>query len=162
MLQKLENYSKVTFYFADGCGSYARLLASKKHIVSIQLVSKIREILGYTISIKDIFKYKTIELLFDNVIINQLNESNKKEVKSEQGILKGKFDLLPIQKWFLNSDNFQYKNYFNQSFMIKIPKLNINKLKLSIKKLIEQHDSLRLKFKKDSYNLSFGSRLWNS
>jgi amino acid adenylation domain-containing protein/non-ribosomal peptide synthase protein (TIGR01720 family) len=117
-------------------------------IVSIQLVSKIRETLGYTISIKDIFKYKTIELLYDNVIIN---ESNKKEIKSEQGILNGEFELLPIQKWFLNS-NYENKNYFNQSFMIKVPKLNINKLKLSIKILIEQHDSLRLKFKKDINN----------
>jgi amino acid adenylation domain-containing protein/non-ribosomal peptide synthase protein (TIGR01720 family) len=118
-------------------------------IVSIQLVSKIRETLGYSISIKDIFKYKTIELLYDNIFIN--TKSYKKEIKSEQGILNGEFDLLPIQKWFLYS-NYENKNYFNQSFMIKIPKLNINKLKLSIKKLIEQHDSLRLKFKKDLDN----------
>ena len=67
-------------------------------IVSIQLVSKIREILGYTLSIKDIFKYKTIELLYDNVLINQ---SDKKEIKTEQGILKGEFDLLPPFFFFL-------------------------------------------------------------
>ncbi len=42
-------------------------------IVSIQLVSKIRENLGYSISIKDIFKYKTIELLYDNIFLNLLN-----------------------------------------------------------------------------------------
>ncbi len=72
-------------------------------IVSIQLVSKIRELLDYTISIKDIFKYKTIELLYDNVIINQ---SNKKEIKSEQGILNGEFELLPIQKiWTHKSES---------------------------------------------------------
>jgi non-ribosomal peptide synthase protein (TIGR01720 family) len=118
-------------------------------IVSIQLVSKIREILGYTISIKDIFKYKTIELLYDNIIINQ---QNKKDIKTEQGLLKGEFDLLPIQKWFLNSENFENKNYFNQSFMIKVPQLDLDKLKLSMKKLIEHHDSLRLKFKKDLNN----------
>jgi len=41
LLQKLENYSKVTFYFADGCGSYARLLASKKHIVSKRYTQRI-------------------------------------------------------------------------------------------------------------------------
>jgi amino acid adenylation domain-containing protein/non-ribosomal peptide synthase protein (TIGR01720 family) len=117
-------------------------------IVSIQLVSKIREILDYTISIKDIFKYKTIELLYDNIFINKLY---KKEIKSEQGILKGEFDLLPIQKYFFNS-NFENINYYNQSFIIKVPKLDKDKLKLSIKKLIEQHDSLRLKFKKDSNN----------
>jgi hypothetical protein len=90
-------------------------------IVSIQLVSKIRELLGYTLSIKDIFKYKTIELLYDNVLINQ---SDKKEIKTEQGILKGEFDLLPIQKLYLNSIN------SNQTIMIKIPKLDIEKLKL--------------------------------
>jgi insertion element IS1 protein InsB len=41
LLQKLENYSKVTFYFADGWGSYARLLDSKKHIVSKRYTQRI-------------------------------------------------------------------------------------------------------------------------
>jgi acyl carrier protein len=57
-------------------------------IVSIQLVSKIREILGYTISIKDIFKYKTIELLYDNVILNQLNDLDKKRYKIRTRYIK--------------------------------------------------------------------------
>ena len=40
LLKKLENF-KVTFYFTDGCGSYARLLASKKHIVSKRYTQRI-------------------------------------------------------------------------------------------------------------------------
>jgi insertion element IS1 protein InsB len=38
LLKKLENF-KVTFYFTDGCGSYARLLNSKKHIVIRDILS---------------------------------------------------------------------------------------------------------------------------
>ena len=40
LLKKLENF-KVTFYFTDGCGSYARLLDSKKHIVSKRYTQRI-------------------------------------------------------------------------------------------------------------------------
>ena len=40
LLQKLENF-KVTFYFTDGWGSYARLLDSKKHIVSKRYTQRI-------------------------------------------------------------------------------------------------------------------------
>ncbi|BBB56340.1 non-ribosomal peptide synthetase [Candidatus Megaera polyxenophila] len=41
-------------------------------IVSIQLVSKLRQELGLTVSIKDIFKHRTIQKLFDNVLSKSL------------------------------------------------------------------------------------------
>jgi insertion element IS1 protein InsB len=40
LLKKLENF-KVTFYFTDGWGSYTRLLAPKKHIVSKKYTQRI-------------------------------------------------------------------------------------------------------------------------
>jgi insertion element IS1 protein InsB len=40
LLKKLENF-KVTFYYTDGWGSYARLLAPKKHIISKKYTQRI-------------------------------------------------------------------------------------------------------------------------
>ena len=121
-------------------------------IVSIQLASKIREKLGYIISIKNIFKYKTIESIYDNVIISQINnEAIQKLIQTEQGLLDGKFDLLPIQKWFLNL-NSEIRNHWNLSFMIKIPSIDLEELKIAMKKLVEYHDAFRIKFQRDENN----------
>ena len=120
-------------------------------IISIQLSSKIRKDLGIFISIKDIFENKTIEKLYDNVISKMIENTNKKIIQTEQGLLEGTFELLPIQKWFFTLD-LKNKNYWNQSFLIQVPKLDLEKIKLCFIKLIEQHDSLRLKFKKINNN----------
>jgi acyl carrier protein len=69
---------KIQEIFADILGIEQKKLSIKDDffelaccgsIDGIQLVNKLKETLGYTISIKDIFKYRTIEFLYDNVII---------------------------------------------------------------------------------------------
>lgn len=67
-------------------------------IASIQVISKLRYA-DIHCTIKDIFQYRTIARLSDHIL------SQKKLIKihAEQGILEGVFDLLPIQKWFLNN-----------------------------------------------------------
>jgi amino acid adenylation domain-containing protein/non-ribosomal peptide synthase protein (TIGR01720 family) len=114
-------------------------------IVSIQLVSKLRQRLGLNINVKDIFNYKTIEKLYDNVLSKGANKNFELKVKSEQGILNGKCQLLPVQEWFFEN-NFTVFNHWNQSFLIKTPNLNINKLEFAIKTLIDHHDAFRLRY----------------
>jgi amino acid adenylation domain-containing protein/non-ribosomal peptide synthase protein (TIGR01720 family) len=116
-------------------------------IGSIQLVSRIRQQLGISISVKDIFKYKNIERLYDNVIVGIMANNKELFVKTEQGILTGEFPLLPIQKWFF-AQNFSKKNYWNQSFIIKTESLEIEKLRECVNKLIQHHDCFRVRFKK--------------
>ncbi|WP_186648867.1 non-ribosomal peptide synthetase [Fluviispira vulneris] len=110
-------------------------------IISIQIVGRMRSQLGLVVSVKDIFKYKCIELLSEHI----KNNSNSKdiEIKREEGILSGKVPLLPIQEWFF-SQEFKVPEHWNHSFLIKTPLLDIEKLKNSICKLIEHHDAFRL------------------
>ena len=113
-------------------------------IVSIQLVSRIRQRLELQLSIKDIFNYKSIERLYDNV----LSRDEKIEIHAEQSNLSGEVRLLPIQEWFFES-RFTKANHWNQSFIVKVPELEINKLQRSLDKLVDHHDALRLRYRKE-------------
>ena len=68
-------------------------------------------------------------------------------VQTEQGILEGSFDLLPIQAWFFEQ-SFGKANHWNQSFMIHVPGLLIETLRAIIKPLAFHHDMLRVRFLK--------------
>ena len=119
-------------------------------IVSIQLVSRIRQNLNINyITIKDIFSYKAIAKLYDNIIKPKLDKTYKLSIISEQGVLTGSVPLLPIQKWFFNN-SFKAPHHWNQAFIIKTPKLNIKVLQKCIRVLVEYHDAFRLCFKKDN------------
>ena len=120
-------------------------------IVSIQLASRIRQSLAINyITIKDIFSYKTIARLYDNIIKPKLDKTEKISIVSEQGILTGGVPLLPIQKWFFNN-NFEAPNHCNQAFIIKTPELDIKTLKKCIEVLVHypgptHEKNKRLKF----------------
>lgn len=115
-------------------------------IVTIQIVSKLRQRFKIFISVKDIFKYRTIGRLYDEVLSKQ-NVDKNIDIKTEQGLLKGDVPLLPIQQWFFDN-NFAVPNYWNQTFTIKSSNLDLGKLKSSIIKLINYHDAFRFKYKK--------------
>ena len=117
-------------------------------IVSIQLVSRLRQRLGLTVSIKDIFAYKTIGKLYENVFSKDLANASNIQLKTEQGLLSGQVPLLPIQEWFFEN-NFAKQNHWNQSFIVKVPELDLDRLQASIIKLVQHHDALRLRYKKD-------------
>ncbi|WP_298776655.1 condensation domain-containing protein, partial [uncultured Shewanella sp.] len=116
-------------------------------IVSIQLVSRLRRA-GYQLQVKDIFEHRTIAKLshylitFDELI----------EIQAEQGLLDGRFNLLPIQDWFFNKKEagvFQQPNHWNQSFLVNVPELDIEQLQSCIELLMHQHDMLRVSFEQD-------------
>ncbi len=115
-------------------------------ITSIQLISRLRQQLALIANVKDIFTYKTIETLYDNVLIKQtLNNSQK--LKAEQGRLSSGLPLLPIQEWFFTLD-LENIHYWNQAFTIQTPILDISQLITSLKKLINHHDAFSLRFSK--------------
>ena len=116
-------------------------------IISIQLISRLRQKLGVNVSVKDIFSYKSIERLYDNVLSKKRDSSTKLTLKTEQGTLSGEVPLLPIQEWFFQS-NFEVVSHWNQSFIIKVPNLDIDMLQLSITKLVEHHDCFKMRYKK--------------
>jgi non-ribosomal peptide synthase protein (TIGR01720 family) len=76
-------------------------------------------------------------------------------VQSEQGVLTGEVSLLPIQQWFLEkveTEKLSQPNHWNQSFLVRVPELDINKLFAVIEKLVAYHDVLRMQYNKEEGN----------
>ncbi|WP_212004034.1 non-ribosomal peptide synthase/polyketide synthase [Chitinophaga sp. HK235] len=120
-------------------------------IVSIQLVSRLRQQAGIHITVKDIFRYRTIALLYTNVIA--AGTTSAVQLETEQGILSGEVPLLPIQRWFFtNVSNGLLPKYhhWNQSFLISVPVLDITLLEYTLTVLLNYHDGLRLRYRPDS------------
>ncbi len=109
-------------------------------IISLQLVSRLRYTLGLQVTVRDIFNHKTIACLMD-----ALPQMGKREINAEQGVLKGSSPYLSIQEWFFGQ-KFSNQGHWNQSFMIKTPPLEVEKLEQALQDLISYHDAIRLRF----------------
>lgn len=129
-------------------------------ITSIQLVGRIRQKLGFNITVKEVFTYKTIEALVDKVIRLQAAANSRALILHEDGLLTDMVPLLPIQKYFFSQvATLAYAApwHYNQSFMLHVPKpLELDILSLALKKLVEYHDGFRLNYKlnKNAYEYS--------
>ncbi len=112
-------------------------------IISIQIISKANQS-GIKLSPKQIFQFQTIGQLAKVI-------DYKEPAISEQNIITGNIDLTPVQKWFFEQ-NFSEPGFYNHSVILEIPKsVDADKMKESLRELIINHDSLRIKFvKKDS------------
>lgn len=126
-------------------------------ILSIQVSRRITQA-GFNCQVKDIFEYKTIAKLAEH-----LNVKKSKSITiSEQGILAGPLGLLPVQQWFLEKTEnreFAKPNHWNQSFLIKVPELDLKKLEKSITTLVSYHDALRIFYRKE-FNTETGRNTW--
>ena len=120
-------------------------------IKSIQMVSKMKNA-GFETSVKNFFDNPTIKKMSDN-----LSKQKKKEIKvikPEQGVLTGEFELLPSQKLFLDKK-------YTKSVLVKVDKLNFEKLCEIIPDLISHHDMLRATFinKKDAWKQKYNKKI---
>ena len=104
-----------------------------------------RSELGKELSVKDVFEHRTIERMVSHVLSNH----QIKVYLSEQGKLSGELSLLPIQQYFFEL-KLTNEHHYNQSFLIESPELEIEKLKIAIEKIVEQHDAFRLTYRKDT------------
>jgi amino acid adenylation domain-containing protein/non-ribosomal peptide synthase protein (TIGR01720 family) len=115
-------------------------------ILSIQVSSRIRQA-GYHCQVKDIFSYKTLEKLSAHLDNNQGGLA----IKSEQGLLAGSFELLPVQQWFaeqVENGLFAKPSHWNQSILLRVPALDQSRLYSIIKELVSYHDVLRISYQK--------------
>ncbi|MGB3468569.1 MAG: amino acid adenylation domain-containing protein [Cyclobacteriaceae bacterium] len=113
-------------------------------IISIQLSGRIRE-LGYSCQVKDVFNHPTVRQLAKHISAN--SETNT--IITEQGRLSGSFDFLPVQQWFFDqvaAGLFAEPSHWNQSFLIRVPALSIDKLEQALTDLVKYHDVFRLRF----------------
>ncbi|MHC5826167.1 MAG: condensation domain-containing protein, partial [Nostoc sp.] len=107
-------------------------------ILSIQAVSRAKNS-GIQITPKQIFQNQTIAEL-------ALVANTTVTVSSQQCIVTGVAPLTPIQQWFF-AQNRQEAHHFNQSVLLQIPNhLQPELIETALKKLLEHHDALRLRF----------------
>jgi amino acid adenylation domain-containing protein/non-ribosomal peptide synthase protein (TIGR01720 family) len=110
-------------------------------ILSIQVVSRASQA-GLRITPKQIFLNQTIAELAS--VIDTETES-----KAEQGIVTGPLPLTPIQHLFFEQD-FSERHFYNQSALLLLQeKLDPSDFEAAIRRVIEHHDALRLRFRKN-------------
>ena len=110
-------------------------------LLVFKILKGIKQNLNIALYPKDIFEHKTIESLAKYIDIQE----SQSQIESEQGQLSGSFDLLPIQSWFFEQ-NVRDKTQYHISFLMKVPALEVEKIKSTIEKLANHHDMLRVVF----------------
>ncbi|OIK22018.1 non-ribosomal peptide synthase/polyketide synthase [Bacillus amyloliquefaciens] len=127
-------------------------------IKSIQVSSRLKQS-GYKMEIKDLFQYATIAELSPHI---------KQNVRiADQGEVKGKVSLTPIQHWFFDHIAVD-PHYYNQAVMLFAPEgFQETPLRQTLHKLAEHHDALRMTFRQtekgyEAQNAEIGqSRLYH-
>ncbi|MCK4258505.1 MAG: non-ribosomal peptide synthase/polyketide synthase [Halanaerobiales bacterium] len=111
-------------------------------IRAIQIVARASQ-RGHNITVKDIFRYKTITNILENV------DYRKKKFTISQDDVEGEVLLTPIQNWFFHQ-KFTYQHYWNQSNIFSIKDdVDLELLEEVFRKLIKTHDALRMGYKFD-------------
>ncbi|GAB0240475.1 hypothetical protein JPSP13_16130 [Staphylococcus pseudintermedius] len=104
-------------------------------IKAIQITSFLRKH-GIQLKVGDVMNYPYI-----NSQIKKVKHIQNREKSNDTGI----FPLSPIQAWYFSSKTF--KDYFNQSVMIKFKKdINFKEVIFCLNQIIEHHNSLRSDF----------------
>jgi amino acid adenylation domain-containing protein/non-ribosomal peptide synthase protein (TIGR01720 family) len=109
-------------------------------ITAIRLVSEMRRI-GMAFRTQDLYQHRSIAALLENVASEALPDAPL----AEQGNLSQEIALAPTQQWFFEQA-FAQDNYWNQSFLIRVPALDLGRLQRAIDELVDHHDMLRASF----------------
>lgn len=117
-------------------------------ITSLHLVAQIHNQVGCKVTVRDIFKHRTIRSLHDHVFVKDLARRDVPEFRTEQGPVVGDAPLLPIQAWFL-SKALQNPSHWNHTFYVRTPELDVSSLNTAVKDLQEYHDVFRMRLKRE-------------
>ncbi|MEM8906259.1 MAG: amino acid adenylation domain-containing protein, partial [Bacteroidota bacterium] len=122
-------------------------------IITIQVVSKGRRA-GYNLSPRDLFQCQTIASLAELVA------NRTRVVQSEQGVLEGDLDMLPIQEWYFENE-YRGDDHYNQAFLFEVEKtVAPEHLAQAVEALVQQHDALRMTYRieETGWQQSYGDR----
>jgi amino acid adenylation domain-containing protein/non-ribosomal peptide synthase protein (TIGR01720 family) len=106
-------------------------------ILSIQIVSRAARA-GLHLTPKDLFQHQTVAAL-------AAAARTTGGVAAEQGIVTGEVQLTPVQHWFLTRDMTD-PHHYNQAIMLAVSDIDATLLGQVVKRLVEHHDALRLRF----------------
>ena len=108
-------------------------------ILSIQIVSKAR-VEGLELTVKQLFEYQTVRELAKAITTSNFT--------IEQDDCVGETTLLPIQQWFLNSQESGLE-HFHQSQLLTVPEeFSAQFLRMFVNAIYLRHDALRLSYEK--------------
>ena len=113
-------------------------------ILVMQLAALLKKS-GWHTNVKTLMQHRSLKAMAHTLDQQQ----DQCDIIAEQGLLSGSFDLLPIQQWFFDlvqSGQIASKNYWNQSFLIKVQPLKTELLLQASQQLLAQHDMLRSRF----------------
>ncbi|CAG7977081.1 unnamed protein product [Penicillium nalgiovense] len=117
-------------------------------ITSLHLVAQIHNQVGCKITVRDIFQHRTARALYDHVFMKNSDHSNVPQFRTEQGPVVGEAPLLPIQDWFL-SKALQHPFYWNHTFYVRTPELDVDSLSAAVRDLQQYHDVFRMRLKRE-------------
>ena len=108
-------------------------------IKAIQIAARMNR-LGYTLLMRDIFRFSTISQLAPIV--------KKMERIPEQSIITGVVSLTPVQKWFFEIDDTDHHHFNHAVLLYSQERLEEKALREVLRKIQEHHDALRMTFKR--------------
>ncbi|MDO7895544.1 non-ribosomal peptide synthetase [Pseudomonas citrulli] len=107
-------------------------------ILSIQVVSRARQ-QGLHFTPRDVFQHQTVQTLA--AVASQVEQ-----VRAEQGLVSGESALTPIQQWFFETP-MPNRHHWNQALLLEpATALDPHCLEQALRRVVEQHDALRLGF----------------
>lgn len=115
-------------------------------ITSLHLVAQIHNQVGCKITVRDIFEHRTARALHEHVFMKHSDRSNVAQFRTEQGPVVGEAPLLPIQDWFF-SKALQHPMYWNHTFYVRTPELDVDSLSAAVRDLQQYHDVFRMRLK---------------
>ncbi|KAF9892096.1 hypothetical protein FE257_002502 [Aspergillus nanangensis] len=133
----------------DHCGIDSDLFVlGGDSISSLQLVGDIHRQLGLKVTVKDIFRHRTVRALHENVLTQDMGHEQLPSLRADQGLVEGDAPLLPIQQWFL-SKQLERPGYWNHAFTIRTPSLDVDRLRAAVYTLQKRHDILRMRLRRE-------------
>ncbi|MEQ8190719.1 MAG: amino acid adenylation domain-containing protein, partial [Candidatus Eremiobacterota bacterium] len=116
-------------------------------IMSIQIVAKANSE-GINITASQLLRHPTIAELAEET-------EKKPAIQAEQKLLAGEVPLIPVQEWFFEHE-FEEFNHFNQAFLFTLKEEgNREIIEKTLNILVNHHDGLRLRFKKEEAWLQY-------
>lgn len=111
-------------------------------IRSIQIIARANQA-GLQLSPKQLFEHQTIACL-------ALVAGSTPVIRPEQGLVSGRVNLTPIQKWFFDQA-FPESHHWNQTVLVEVPPtIDVSILEHIIPHLLAQHDMLRARFTREA------------
>ncbi|AEW98055.1 MULTISPECIES: non-ribosomal peptide synthetase [Streptomycetaceae] len=116
-------------------------------ISALHLAGRMQRELGRRVGVKDIFDFPTVRRLADNVLAAPEDGPGTGDAgeAAPEARPVGEAPLLPVQEWFF-AKPLTDRAWWNQTFAVRVPPLDVARLREAVTRLIGHHDAFRLRY----------------